>query len=297
MAVVSLEAMEDAGIRFAFLHGRKRLSGSAEDLSDIDLVVEQDPWSVVQRVAPAWTVRGIVPVVIWPYDIGGTATVFLATPDARDGVQLDLLHDPDAIGKYGLSSSALLATATSSTGFPAVSDIASLVYRWRKRALKRDVPGLRELEELASGVDKHDLLSTSLAITGSTDTATQMLGESHAASKQRMPRHSVRRMLRLTRRLAEPIGFWAHVSDEGVARETVRRFSRFLVSSSAGATPTRLWQAPSWAINVLPVVLRPGVFVSYGPASTWPHPDVVVESGPADAAARSITASMAARFK
>ncbi len=120
LALASLEGMRAAGVRFALLHGADRLSGG--EVSDVDLVVAEDPVSVVQRAAVSWQTRGLVPVVLWPYDIGGTATVFLATPDASEGVQLDLLHDPEGVGKYGVKSGALLASATQAAALPTVSD-------------------------------------------------------------------------------------------------------------------------------------------------------------------------------
>ena len=92
LARACLAGLRDAGAKFAVLHDYEQLE--SDRMSDVDIVVGQDPRTVIRATESMWRERGLLPIILWPYDIGGTATLFLATPDARDGVQLDMLHDP-----------------------------------------------------------------------------------------------------------------------------------------------------------------------------------------------------------
>jgi len=294
LALASLEGMRAAGVRFALLHGADRLSGG--EVSDVDLVVGEDPVSVVRRAAVSWQTRGLVPVVLWPYDIGGTATVFLATPDASEGVQLDLLHDPEGVGKYCVRSGALLASASQNAALPTVSAAASLVYQWRKRTAKRDAARLGDLTRLAGTIDPRELLAASGAVTGSPAAAQHML-EGRPGLRARRPYHPLRRVSRLRQRLASPVGFWAHTPQAKIGTETARRFSRFLVCAASQPTPSLIRQPAWWAATVMPTRLRPGVFVSHGPLPRWRAPDAVLTGSSPDEAAQQLTSAMNVRLR
>jgi hypothetical protein len=293
LALTSLEGMRTAGVRFALLHGADRLS--AGDVSDVDLVVGEDPAAVVRRAAAPWEARGLIPVLLWPYDIGGTATVFLAIPDASEGVQLDLLYDPGGVGKYGVRSRTLLASATQAAALPQVSDVASLVYQWQKRTAKRDVARLDDLTGLAGSIDPRVLLATSKVVTGSSEAAWHML-EGKPGSRARRPHHPLLQASRLRHRLANPVGFWAHTPRAEIATEMTQRFSRFLVCAASQPTPSPARQPAWWVTTVMPTRLRPGVFVSHGPLPRWRAPDAVLTASSADEAARQFTSAMNARL-
>ena len=287
LALASLEGMREAGVAFALLHGLERLR--QDQLSDVDIVIAENPGAVVRRSMASWLTRGMMPVVVWPYDIGGTATVFLATPDASEGVQLDMLHDPAGVGKYGIKSGALLASAGSSASVPTVSDIASLIYQWQKRTVKRQAARLDELTRLALAVDARELLAMSEAVTGSSRAAERML-RSEPASRAGSS-HPLLQGSRLAQRVVRPIGFWAHTAQAEIGVEMARRMSRFLVGATTQPTPPLVRQPAWWATAVMPIRLRPGVFVSTGPLPRWRPPDGVLSASPTDgdAAARQLT--------
>jgi hypothetical protein len=294
LALASLEGMRTAGVRFALLHGRERLLRG--DLSDVDLVVGEDPKSVVRRSWSSWATCGLTPIVVWPYDIGGTATVFLATPDASAGVQLDLLYDRNGVGRYGVKSPPLLASADSSAPLPVVSDSASLIYQWRKRTVKRQTARLKPLEEMANRTDRETLLSTCEAISGSTTAAYQMLEGRSTVGRQWIPSHPEKRAIRLVQRLSEPVGFWAHAGSSAVGAELACRFSRFLPCATTQPTPTLPRQLVWWATTIMPIRLRPGVFVSTGRLPRYRIPDIVLAPSSRAEAARQLTSAMTARL-
>jgi hypothetical protein len=293
LAAASLEAMQEAGVHFALLHELERLLRG--DLSDVDAVVGEPALTAIRRTTPAWRSRGILPVLVWPYDIGGTATVFLATVDASEGAQLDLLFDPRGVGKYAVKSAALLATADRSGMLPTVSDAASLIYQWRKRTVKGQWERLPTLSERARHLDRRAVLTASETISGSSTLGRELLEARPQVRGQRLRRHLARRGLRIAQRLVSPVGFWAHAADADLGEELAGRFSRFLVRAATEATPSRFREPAWWAMRVMPTRLRPGVFVSTGRLPRWRIPDGVLRAETPDGAARQLTEAMAAR--
>lgn len=295
LARASLEGMKEAGIRFALLHGRERLLQGM--LSDVDLVVSDHPLAVVRQSAAAWESRSLMPIVVWPYDIGGATTVFLATPEATEGVQLDLLYDPNGIGKYGVKSLPLLSTADFSEAVPLVSSAASLLYQWQKRSVKADGARLAALSEAARGMDRSALLAVSEAVCGSRDPVARMLEGEPVTRRLHIRRHLGRRGIRLAKRLARPVGFWAHAPESAVGTELASRFSRFLVSATAEPTPSPLRQVAWWLTRIQPMRLRPALVVSTGRLPSAGRPDVVLTALSAGGAARQLTTAMNTRLQ
>src|SRR5690606_34870843 len=122
-------------VTFAVIHGEDRLVRH-KVASDVDLVVDRPVHDLVGAVGEEWRGVGLYPVVVWPYDVGGTGSVFLFTPDAADGVQLDVLFDPGGAGQYGIRSGALLDRREPGQVFPRVSSEAAAVYLLSKRVGK-----------------------------------------------------------------------------------------------------------------------------------------------------------------
>lgn len=291
LAFSALDAMREAGVRFALLHGRDRLLDG--EVSDVDLAVSVPVASVISRTRPIWGAGGLLPVVVWPYDVGGTATVFLTTEDAGEGVQLDLLHDTDGRGRYGVRSEFLVDSADAST-LPSVSKASELVYLWRKRTIKGQQGELASLSEQARRLHYPDLAETSAAITGSVSTAEHLVEGVPSVRPIQPP--LISRAIRIGHRVAAPVGFWAHTLDERVAEDLVARFSRFLVRVGIEPVPQVGGRMVWWVSHVQPVRVRPGLFASFGPAPRWPNPDVVVASDDPREAARLVTAAMSRRI-
>lgn len=292
LAVAALDAMRSAGVTFALLHGAERLS--EERFSDLDVVTDRDPASVIVASRAAWRDRGLRPVVSSRYDLGGTA-VWLATPDASDGVQLDLMFDPEGRGEYGLRSHELLETAAHEYPFQNVSTEASLIYLWRKRSIKGQEARLAELRQAGVTVDRDRLLDLSEAVTGSPRTAREALGELPPSAARRSF-HPALELGRLASRVWHPIGFWAHAPSQGIAVDLSARFGRFLVSATSTETPPVSGQPVWWLRRVLPLRLRPSLITSWGPLHGLLSPDTVLAARHPEEAAIELTAVMAARF-
>lgn len=116
-ALAAVAAIEETGVRFAILHDEATLAAEGVT-SDVDMVVDRSAHEVVRAVAPAWARRGLYPVMVWPYDVGGTGSIFLSTSNAGEGAQLDVLHDPEGRGRYGAMSDLLLDRIEPGRRFP-----------------------------------------------------------------------------------------------------------------------------------------------------------------------------------
>ena len=153
LARACLAGLRDAGAKFAVLHDYEQLE--SDQISDVDIVVGQDPRTVIRATERCGAERGLLPIILWPYDIGGTVTLFLATPDARDGVQLDMLHDPDGVGRYGVRSEILLQFVEERPIAPVVDSAARLLYLWQKRT-----PRARPTDSIHCAKKRQGLTST-----------------------------------------------------------------------------------------------------------------------------------------
>ena len=175
LARACMAGLRDAGAKFAVLHDYEELE--SDRISDVDIVVGQDPRTVIRATESMWRERGLLPIILWPYDIGGTATLFLATPDARDGVQLDMLHDPCGVGRYGVRSEILLQFVEERPISPVVDSAARLLYLWQKRTTKSQADRLDLLRREATGIDIDRLEKMSRALTGSVYPARGLMGQ------------------------------------------------------------------------------------------------------------------------
>ena len=278
-ALAVLAALGDADVGFAVLHGVERLDEPGA-LSDVDIVVDRPPVSVIAAAGSALRRRALFPVVVWPYDIGGSSTVFLVDESARSGVQLDMLHDPQGLGRYRIRSGDLVREHASGEAFPTLVEPDRLVYLWAKRRSKGQdrrlgdvATSMRGLEPTAVGdaarrlLTRHDWIEE---MTG--ERANRPNGRWHAALARTLLRGR-----RIATRLSSPVGFWAHLAgdDGAIAAEAAERFARVLVVARAVRAPAGR-PAPVWyAREVAPIRLRPGLVVSYGhrPRAV-PAPDV-----------------------
>lgn len=289
----ALQGLSEAGVTYVLLHSVSSLQ--AASISDVDVAVASEPIGVIRMARAVWLQHGLSPILIWPYDIGGTLTVFLATDDGTEGAQLDMLYDPVGLGRYGLRSHGLTHSAVAGP-IPVVSDPARLIYLWRKRVAKGDFGALDALRSEASALPAEDLLSTSRELTGSSETATALLGETE--SRFRAKKHPLARMRRVAVRVYDPIGYWAHVTDRTIAEELADRMSGYLVVVRTGSSPRRLGQPLWYARHVWPTRLRPGIYVSHGMKPSWcPSPSLVLEHRTANEAAPLLITAMRTRLR
>lgn len=155
-AQLALKMLDDCGVEYALLHNAKSIL-NGEGLSDVDVVVRDDPWEIVARAVR--NRRGLRLAMLWEYDFGALTT-FWTTNDGSEGVQLDLLRDASGKGKYRVRTDALLAHVDSDVWPPRLTRPAELVYLLSKRMCKGDHDrAAKALEELASLPDWERLVA------------------------------------------------------------------------------------------------------------------------------------------
>lgn len=274
MARTALRTFAEAGVRFGVLHEGEKLQ-SDEPFGDIDVVVDTKPRVLVRRIGGRLAEGGAWPIVLWPYDVGGTASLFLMNANATGGAQIDMLHDPRGRGRYGLRSTKF---EIDETVFPArVLPVDELVYVAIKRLRKAQADKLVEIRKRAAelGVEftrAFERLVSSPALA--------------RAFGQPVPKKTAfewagglaDRVARLADRLNEPVGFWVHSDVGSIARDLADRFSR-LLTSRAEQVPGGLGRAASWYwTTVAPLRWRAGLFASWGPLGKHlaPQPDLIL---------------------
>jgi len=257
----------DTGIRVAVLHAEEHLA-RFDTTSDVDLVADRPIAEVLSAARPRWTASGLHAIVLWPYDVGGTGTIFLVNENATEGVQLDVLHDIDGRGQYGLRSGALLEHTTSGRRFPRLDEDASRIYLARKRQVK------------AMAIPPPDAVGDFAYHLLSPRSARQLL-EADMTKQHGLSPSNARRIVS---RLADPIGAWVHITSgelktaSQAATILGERMSRILPHvdwAELEPFPTRIqW----WVRRVAPVRWRPGVFISWATDGQKPLGcDIVVD--------------------
>lgn len=281
-----LDCLDRCDIEYAILHGADRVD-SQSVVSDIDVVVGVSPPEVIRRVSRCLESAGLVPVMEWPYDVAQTRTVFLATVDGGDAVQLDMLHDRWGLGKYAVKSDALLQRSARTNGRPVLAPVDELVYLIRKRTVKRDATALAALRARMSEVPARDLevsIRSTLSSSGRRSVRAFVAGVERARALR--PLNGLSDLVRRVRRLFRPTGFWVHCADEQTAEFLCTRFATYLPNVVRSGSVSRLTQVPI----LLWRRLKPGVVVTHGARHRLFSPDVVVEGLSPDEAIRTAVA-------
>jgi hypothetical protein len=286
VARLCLAGLREAGVQFAVLHDYARLE--SDRISDVDVVVGQDPRTVIRATERIWRASGLLPIILWPYDIGGTATLFIATSDAIEGVQLDMMYDPAGIGRYRVRSDILLQFVEERPLAPVVDDAARVIYLWQKRTAKTQSERLEQLRRDAREIETSHLEDLSRVLTGSADPARGLMGGQ--VGVVRRPWAVLARLSRVITRLRGPIGAWVHVTTEAIGEELARRLAGHLVIVRSSQLPVRSRQVMWYLRQVATVRYRPGVYISFGSQSGFVlRPDIEIAVGDPDAAASALT--------
>jgi hypothetical protein len=237
LARTALRELELAGVAFAVLHGEERVA-RGEPTSDVDLVVDRPAPEVVARTAAAWAGSGLVAVMMLPYDVGCCA-VFLTDSTASEGVQLDLMHDPEGRSRLRVRSTQLLAHAEPGVSFPRVRRLEAATYLLQKRSWKQQHLEADQLRaELATLGGPAGILST---------------GD---------PFRWVQRAAWFGDRVLHPVGSWVDVPAP-LAAAVAERFGRFLVRAVVVRRHRDAWLVPR-------LLLRPSLVVTSG-VPVGPH--------------------------
>lgn len=288
LALAAVDAVARSGVGFCVLHKEEELA-AGHVTSDVDLVVDRPVDEVVAAVTERWRHAGLFPVVVWPYDVGGTGSVFLADATAADGVQIDLLHDPQGAGRYGVLSRRVLQAVRPGSRFPVAGPEAATAYEVVKRIQKGQPELARALIQEHGSAEVADAARGFLRADMANAVATFTAGGEATARRGRPS------IARLVRRLRHPVGAWVALTNAGLGPTLASRFGRFLPTAVfAGSVSTA-----SWLPSVAPVRWRPGlVFTEDGGSRPWPfRPDLVVEAGSVEEACGLVVSHLAGRHR
>lgn len=294
-----LNCFQLSGVGFLVLHEEEKV-GTADLISDVDIAINMPVHTALDLACQSLAESGVVIALVWPYDVGGGASVFFSDPEGENGAQIDALYDLRGSGRYGLRSDRFFPRQQVGFRYPTPDRLDALLYVARKAAVK----GKRfELDQACKTI------TSAFAVHLVQDRVRTLFSSSAARSLLRtlrggQPRWNLRPVrwvksfMRLLERLRRPIGYWVHIAGPG-AEETAlaleSRFGRWLVNASSGRSPTGLAAMFWWATVVMPVRWRPAVFFSYSENRLrWPQPDMILSSSPTNASlASSIVAAMA----
>lgn len=287
----AVEAMLRTGIGTAVIHGEEELAAGRVS-SDVDLVVDRPMLSVVAAARENWEQAGLWAVMAWPYDVAGTGSIFLATRDAGEGAQIDVLFDPNGAGRYGVRSGELLVRLEQGTLFPRVSKQAAAVYLLAKRLRKGQQARAEAIVSHLNGGSSDELLSALTRDDVSSEVRRFVRSREVPDTRTRVGG------FRLDR-IRHPVGAWVDIGDEGeqtLRPELVRRFGRFIPIARVAAPVG----PSSWARQIAPVRWRAGLVFSAGISNIWGllRPDVrLVAPASAAVAAETVVARLYDRLR
>ncbi len=296
LAVEALKALQATGANLALLRDPIDLR-TEHHTSDVDAVVDAEPSFVLRQALPSLNTKGIHVAAVWPYDVGGTATVFLFNDTATRGAQLDLLYDPDGLGHYSVRSSALLIDVVQTSPLPTVEPNRLLIYEASKRHRKRQPGRLRQALDRLDELPEERVHSLVRQVAASPALAHLILKTDPGIRTPGRPRRVLTRARRLRDRIATPVGFWVHSANEELAATITERFAAVLVRTAACATPSAAARFPLWYARIVaPVRWRPGLVASWGSEPLW-QPDLLLEAGSdVDAAVAEVVSAMERRL-
>ena len=278
-------------MQYAILHGADRVLTQSV-ISDLDVVVGLEPDDVIRRISQCLGDSGLWPIMEWPYDVGHTLTVFLATDDGREAMQLDMLNDRRGVGKYAVKSDVLLKRSVRRDGLPVVRPADETVYLVRKRIVKGDRAALVALSDQISGFARSEVaesMSSTLSVVGRRSVDSFLRGRPGVLGIR--PIRSALNVLRQARRLFRPTGYWLHCASPEMAEAVVERFGAYLPHAVVLGSP----DSPGAIVRLLMRRLRPGVVVTCEGAPILIRPDVTVDDESIDLAAPRIIEAFRAR--
>jgi hypothetical protein len=284
----AIVVIQGTGVRHAILHGEGDLVRGKVD-TDVDIVTDRSVHEVARSAASQWQAIGLFPIIVWPYDTGGTGSIFLSTLDARTGVQLDILYDPEGRGRYGVKSDLLLNGALAGEQFTTVAPAQRTAYLLAKRISKGQTSEARRLIDLVPPAEV-DLAVLRPAVA---EVVRSYLEDgSSQTGWQRRPSPG-----RLLARLRNPVGAWVELAaddDDVVAAELISRFRLFLPHAVLTPAPN----LGAWVTAVAPVRWRAGIVASHGRRSPIiPAPDVSIpERVSVDEACRRTVSALSLRI-
>ena len=144
-----LRELQDAS-EIAVLHREDYIAAHMVD-SDADLCVSYHPLEIMSVIAPRLAGSGIFLIQVWNY-YRCSYTFFFSDSGGQFGAQIDVLHDPKGIGRYGVRTNVLLAKRSTGVRWPRIDELDEALYVLRKRQVKRDVQRVLEVSSSLQGL-------------------------------------------------------------------------------------------------------------------------------------------------
>lgn len=270
---------------------------SHEPITDVDVVWGRriDVRTITSLIEHVFDPMGLRLLMVSPYD-HDAAALFVAGPQARAGVHLDLVHDATASGRLGIYYPRFLERAAGPKHeLHEIDGLDRMLYLARKRHWKRQ---WRDLDRVRSDLQRSAQMVRSRGPTVLTraawrDVAALLADGATVPRFTRSLRGRPAASVRLARRVRRPVGAWIHLDgDDGtLARQLADRFKPLLVHSiSSELGGSRSAASREWLSTVAPVRWRPGLVLSFGPLPRGMRPDAVmaVAGGCPDATADRI---------
>lgn len=157
-----LETLSRLDDHWCVLHREDELL-SGNVTSDVDLLVSRSPRVVAHQLGKALADRGIWLVQTWEYDRCERSNTFVSL-DPPEAVQIDLVFDPHGKGVCGYRSPLFLAAAVPGHRWATLAPLDSLLYRTRKRQVKKNVQALRSLRAERDGFSVEELEQRARAV-------------------------------------------------------------------------------------------------------------------------------------
>lgn len=288
-----LDELVASGAGFAVLHREDDVAAGVVT-SDVDVAVADHPKLVLRLLLNTRHRHGLELIAVSPYDIAALSS-FWCTAGARDGVQLDLLHDRYGRCRYGVRTDELLAARRPGTRWDRLATDDELVYLLRKRAVKRDITRVHALIEEAKHLGVEAVIARSEAVL-SRDAARSfpaLVRRGDIPSRRRLVG---RELARYADRVVRPVGFWAHLVDApaDLAEAVAGRFDRFLVNAIALDLDADRGKN---FIKIRSTRVRPALVVTTGSCGAWLRPDAHLPGTDADDVAVRVVNAMARRVE
>ena len=135
LPVKVLDLLSAAAIEVVVMHNED-LIGTPELTSDVDVALSVPVSVVLELLEPRLKEQGIIPAIIWTYDLGGGASVFFTSMNGIVGAQIDILHDVNGDGRYGLRSDQIIAMRQQGIRYQVPSLLDQLLYELVKSHIK-----------------------------------------------------------------------------------------------------------------------------------------------------------------
>lgn len=279
-AVAVLNSLSASGVTFVVLHSEHWI-GTSELSSDVDIAVDSPVAHVIARASNRLAEQDIAVALIWFYDLGGGASVFFSNRDGTAGAQIDMLHDLNGRGRYGIRSGRLITASSRGLRYRVPNELDGLLYSLVKSSLKGKRGSTNAFsEELMNRYEAIIDSRISELFASSMGRVVRALTRGKPRPYALRPARWVNSIARLATRIKRPIGLWVEIvgfEAEEAASRVSKDISGWLARVDYAERPRGLRVFGWWLARVAPIRWRPGVFISWSIRTSFrPTADLIL---------------------